>query len=1155
MFKAKPLIKRINYGLIAMFLLAVQAIPMAALWTETASAASTAFTSPSASGNPDEWSNGSNALASGGGSAQTNDDDDDQGYRNFGFSIPNGSTIEGIEVLASARQEGESCQLQTRLSWNNGSNHSDRKSLTPNESGSFSNLTYGGANDTWGENWEAGDFTNANFVLEIRYNDPDSNCGNSDDIFVDHLQVKVHYTAPTPPIQPVANPALGQSCGLDIALVLDVSTSINDTELGQMRSAMQSFVTAFTGTPTEFSITKFATTGEVVSGFTDDLSQVSTTLGTVDGSGYTNWEDGLTKAQSTYDPRPGVPNMVIFASDGNPNTIGNGPGDNASPDGSVAAMNPAVTVANSLKTNQNAHILSLGIGDALSTSNLEKISGPGDVISSDFANLANDLAELAAQLCGGTITTTKLVDHDSNPNTAPINGGSGWNFNVDGGNYATDANGQTVAVDVGAGTYSVTETVQDGYELVSGSCTGATNNGQFNSNNKRVEGIIVDNNDIVSCQFINKPTKGTLIVKKVINGGNATYSDFQFKVNGGNPVAFENDGENSTTVNEGQYNVEEVNVPSGYTPAYSDDCTGSIVGGQTKTCTITNTYAPKPILDVVKYATNDNGGTVLAKDFNLLLNGGSLGSPDSSVDSTPNSTANYDDIELTNGENYTVSETPVAGYENTSTTCYDVTNGVDGAPVVAQPFTAQNGKKYLCNVNNDDITPKVIVKKIVKNMWGGTKDSSDFLLYLNGGQVTSGAENAVNIGQHTASEDNLPGYFGKFSGDCDPSGNISVQLLDKVYECVITNYDKPGKLIIKKVVINDDGGTKKAKDFKFKVNNGWATPFHQYGKYGFNYKLVPRGEYSVKEVYAPGYKTYYHGCKDIFVNNGEVKKCVIINNDIAPKLTLKKVIGPKDNRYGNGVPSDWTLSATPVYSNAPVIEGNGDPFSGNGVFFEKAVAGVVYKLSETGPAGYDVGEWVCYGKKGTYHIFHGDKLWMKPGAKVFCKIVNTEKAPKLTVIKNVVVDNGGKADIEDFDLKINDDALVFDEGVYNKATKTATYTSSLNVYAGQEYVLSEKDLEDYSEGQWVCTNEATGENLSVAVTLQLGDDVTCEITNNDIPPSPENPQNENPIIPAVITLPNTTGMNPVLIALFLGALTAIVMTSSMAVKTIVARRR
>ncbi len=57
--------------------------------------------------------------------------------------------------------------------------------------------------------------------------------------------------------QAVANPALTQACGLDITLALDNSQSITTDQRTQMKSAMTSFTTALTGTPTQFAVVHF----------------------------------------------------------------------------------------------------------------------------------------------------------------------------------------------------------------------------------------------------------------------------------------------------------------------------------------------------------------------------------------------------------------------------------------------------------------------------------------------------------------------------------------------------------------------------------------------------------------------------------------------------------------------------------------------------------------------------------------------------------------------------------------------------------------------------------------------------------------------------------------------------------------------------------
>ena len=60
----------------------------------------------------------------------------------------------------------------------------------------------GSATDDWsGVTWSSGDFSDGNFRLETRFNDPDSNCDSSAVANLDHLQVRVHYTVPANPTQ------------------------------------------------------------------------------------------------------------------------------------------------------------------------------------------------------------------------------------------------------------------------------------------------------------------------------------------------------------------------------------------------------------------------------------------------------------------------------------------------------------------------------------------------------------------------------------------------------------------------------------------------------------------------------------------------------------------------------------------------------------------------------------------------------------------------------------------------------------------------------------------------------------------------------------------------------------------------------------------
>ena len=189
--------------------------------------------------------------------------------------------------------------------------------------------------------------------------------------------------------------------GFDIALVIDKSNSINPNR-DKMVNDLKSFVSSFSGSTTQFSVTKFSTTAEVIQGFTDNLDQVNNAIGLISLDGTTNWEDALTKAKGTLPNRPSNPDLIIFASDGNPNTI---IPDKYLNNGVIEALNRAITVADIIKSN-GATILTLGIGSDIFRENLEKISGTTSgpvldnyVILTDFNNLAANLAAIAGSTC------------------------------------------------------------------------------------------------------------------------------------------------------------------------------------------------------------------------------------------------------------------------------------------------------------------------------------------------------------------------------------------------------------------------------------------------------------------------------------------------------------------------------------------------------------------------------------------------------------------------------------------------------------------------------------------------------------------------------------------------------------------------------------
>jgi len=118
-------------------------------------------------------------------------DKDKHRFYNYGFSLPQSTTIDGIEVRLDAKADSTtgSPKMCVQLSWDGGVTWTTPKStstLTTNEA------TYilGGATDTWERTWSNTNFTNSNF--RVRVIDVASNI--SRDFSLDWVGVKVHYS-------------------------------------------------------------------------------------------------------------------------------------------------------------------------------------------------------------------------------------------------------------------------------------------------------------------------------------------------------------------------------------------------------------------------------------------------------------------------------------------------------------------------------------------------------------------------------------------------------------------------------------------------------------------------------------------------------------------------------------------------------------------------------------------------------------------------------------------------------------------------------------------------------------------------------------------------------------------------------------------------
>lgn len=498
------------------------------------------------------------------------------------------------------------------------------------------------------------------------------------------------------------------------------------------------------------------------------------------------------------------------------------------------------------------------------------------------------------------------------------------------------------------------------------------------------------------------------------------------------------------------------------TDILSRTATLDVEEGDVFTCTFTNTLQ-QAHLTLIKEVTNDDGGTALPSAWTLSAQGATPISGVSGSGAVTNAAVDA-------GE-YTLSESGgPSGYTGGTYSC--VKNS--GAPVVSNSITLEPDDTAVCTVTNNDIQPKLIVTKIVVNDNSGTKDVSDFPLFVDTTGVTSGDENGFDAGSYVVSETEDSGYTSVISGDCDVDGNVVLGVGDEK-ECIITNDDKPATLIVEKVVVNDNGGKLEVDDFTFKINEGDAVPFETDGS---NSMIVDAGMYDVVEPAVDGYETTYDNCEDIDIPNGGSATCTITNDDIAPVLHLRKEV--INDNGGTAVETDWTLTAdgseTDLSGQSPVDSDS------------EFMAGTYTLGEEDGPQGYSASQYVCV--KNDDSGVPGNSITLGIGDEATCTITNDDQAPSLTLQKTVINNHGGTAVASAWNL--NADGPTGFSGA-------GPSVANGNSFDAGTYSLSETGgVAGYAPSTWVCTG---GTQNGSDITLGLGQSATCTITNDDIAPT------------------------------------------------------
>ena len=434
-------------------------------------------------------------------------------------------------------------------------------------------------------------------------------------------------------------------------------------------------------------------------------------------------------------------------------------------------------------------------------------------------------------------------------------------------------------------------------------------------------------------------------------------------------------------------------------------------------------------------------------------------------------------------------------FELQSIVCDKPAPGTDGTA----GFAIETAESTHCVITNELRTGSITVKKLVANDYGGTAGPADFCLSLGDGAGTA-AFPGNSVGTHFtfpigtaygvlevacgAPDSSPPGYAASYSGAC--SGVIEEDV-DKV--CTVTNRQQPqsqAAFKLFKQVINDNGGTatRSAWTLTASLKAGSGGSCTASGFSGSDSGSGVSGALSVSDaasrcVYAlseAGGPAAAYLASD-WVCTGAVSRvgseitigsgggsCTITNNDVAPSLTLVKQVVNDDGV--TRLPTAWVLTA----AGPTPLSGSGGASSGSGF------SAGTYTLSEAGPTGYLASGWNCVGNG----VQNASSIALDPGESAVCTIQNDDIQPVLTLIKQVVNDNGGLLSAGSFPLFVGGTPVV--SGV------------SHGFDAGS-YTVSESNRAGYQAGTWGGDCAAGG-----TIELAVGDAKTCTLVNDDLPP-------------------------------------------------------
>ncbi|QAY72826.1 VWA domain-containing protein [Agromyces protaetiae] len=840
------------------------------------------------------------------------------------------------------------------------------------------------------------------------------------------------------------NPPLPDRCGLNIALILDLSLSIGTgANLTALKNAANTFADALTGTPSRMALFSFSNVSPSrnTQPNNPDLLAVSTTAGAAafkaqyagwTTTGATNWDQGMLAAALSGSLPNGTNHYdaAIVLTDGNPTAYGslvapspsnpNGTGEGAQTYNRLREIENGIFSANAIKANET-RVLAVGVGSgsagAITALNLQAISGPEkfdpaleNVQTADYFQLSDysvagqALRDLVFAACTPSLSVVKQIVPSTTTGediTGATNAGAGWTFT---GSTAPGISGfenPLTTTDDGTGAVNfplefdpavvnadvnIEETQQTGFELVTqgGSNAVCTEKSQEFPDGRTIPVTNTTGPNGPGFTFNMQPeTSVSCVVYNRAPDPIADLTVFKSWVINGEEIA---QGSQPTEIG-----AVLVALDPGATAVRN------IGWGVTQT----------------GYEAGDS--VALAEG---VFFGGDLCVLDSSV------------VTEVNGEPPAVTE--FASVPNAiptpAQTDYDVTLVAGRNTVsVVNTVTCQSELILLKEVQGGDADPNLWNLDAIEPTGAlpGPSGLSGARAFVTPGATYQLAETPLDPAGEASLYVQIDRRTPPFQANPLSTGSMFCALVDADLEPISTTVDglnggatvpigqrmactainQTATMMLRKVVVNDIGGTGVPPDWNLVATPVGPLPLPpgvgpisvpgSDAELGTSFNVRPGIQYEITESVPPesppGYIMSSLVCEILpppmgtprtieTLNPLDADLCTFTNTFAGSTLTLEKEV--VNDHGGTAEPTDWTLTATGTLRTLSGVMG--DPAITNA-----DVDPGVYTLSESGtPEGYEEGTWSCDG--GT---LEGATLTIGVGEAVTCVIVNDDRPP------------------------------------------------------------------------------------------------------------------------------------------------------------------